>query len=413
MMMRSATNANCRPGAGTPVDGVQAEARAELNPASQPYPQDGSRASAESLHHAALPERACGLSRFQTALAAWPSTGTGQRLVHRHVARLARLAQLAGIPAAQAAAAIDAAMRYCTRSPQAGEIEDALRFVGGCGGTEWAGGGRAQVIQPVAFDTFGSFAKAGVAIGFSESDLRNPTPARMPGSEDALRITWEPGWQDAILFLLALFEPEDWVLCLPRKDVRAGESDVRPRDAWCTELERRGRANEPLPALVGPNPVKAPGHWALNKSGCPSPRVKGSVAVYRNLVLDRDLNPLNNRNLAVATQVAFLGGWGQRFGWGRVRSVVHSGNKSLHTVLRVDARDAAGWDSGVAHGILAEFVRMGFDGSFANPAQMCRLPGAWRRLEDNQLEAGDMVGDGTVPEANRWKPQRLLYVKVG
>lgn len=350
------------------------------------------------------------LQRFQEALATWPQTGTGDRLVHRHVARLARLSQLAGIPAAQAAAAIDEAMRRYTRPPQAGEIAEALRFVGGGEVADLSGGEQAKVVQPVAFDTFRAYAEAGVATGFCEADLRNPSLARMPGSEGALRITWEPGWQDSILFLLALFEAEDWVLCLPRNDVRAGEGDVRRRDEWCAELQRRGQANEALPVFVCPNPIKSPGQWALNQSREPSPRVKDSVAMWRNLVLDRDLNPLHNRDLAVATQVAFWGGWGQRFGWSRIRAVVHTGNKSLHTILAIDIPGTEEWGEVIARGTISEFVRMGFDKSFSNPAQLCRLPGAWRRLEDHQLEPGDQAADGTVPEANRWKQQRLLYV---
>jgi hypothetical protein len=92
-------------------------------------------------------------------------------------------------------------------------------------------------------------------------------------------------------------------------------------------------------------------------------------------------------------------------------ALVHTGSKSIHAWLRVDARDEAEWQKNVVEGVLAEFVRMGFDPSFANPAQLCRLPGAWRWLKDKQLEDGDRDSDGTVPDANRWKQQRLLYLK--
>ena len=348
---------------------------------------------------------------YQTALENWPPSGTGQRLVQRHIARLARLSRLAGIPAEQGAKEIDSAMRRHTRPPFAGEIADALRFVGGGEIDETIGGGHPKVVHPAALDTFRSYAEVGVAMGFSEVDLRTPSPVRMPGSDGALRISWAPGWRDAIVFLLALFEPDDWVLCLPSTEVRAGEADVQRRDDWCAEMERRSREGIALPTFVLPNPTKEPGNWALNTSGCPSPRVKGSVASYRNLVLDRDKNPLHNRHLAAASQIAFWGGWGKRFGWESVRAVVHTGNKSLHTILAVHAKTEADWDAQVVHGILSEFARLGFDGSFSNPAQMCRLPGAWRRLEDHQLEASDREADGTVPESNRWQQQRLLFVQ--
>ncbi len=352
------------------------------------------------------------LSHYHEALAKWPNSGSGRRLVHRQVLRVARLSQLAGIPAEEAAREICTAMSERARPPKPGEITDALELVWNQS-LERLDVGRSshKSAQTIAFETFKAYALVGAEMGFTEDDLRAPNPSRMPGAEGGVRIDWEPGWRDAIVFLLALFEPDDWVLCLPSTEVRAGGADVQRRDDWCAEMERRSRVGIALPTFVLPNPTKEPGNWALNTSGFPSPRVKGSVASYRNLVLDRDKNPLHNRHLAAASQIAFWGGWGKRFGWESVRAVVHTGNKSLHTILAVHAKTEADWDAQVVHGILSEFTRLGFDGSFSNPAQMCRLPGAWRRLEDHQLEASDREADGTVPESNRWQQQRLLFVQ--
>lgn len=352
---------------------------------------------------------------YRAALATWPKSGSGRRLVHRHVLRVARLSRLAGIPAEEAAQEICAAMSERARSPKPGEITDALELV-------WnqpldrlnVHRSPDKTAQPIAFETFKAYARDGVEMGFSEDDLRAPDPLRMPGAEGGFRIDWEPDWRDAVAFVHELFRPGDRVLCLPRKDSRVRDGDVRERDDWIDEFARRGQGGSLLPCLIAPNPVKPASGWGLSPTtGLPSPRVKDSVAAFRHLVLDRDCNPLRNRDLACRAQLAFLGGWGKRHGWNRVRAVVHTGNKSLHTILDVSAQDQKDWDEHVAKGLLSEFVRMGFDGSFANPAQMCRLPGAWRWLEEKDLEESDREADGSIPDTNRWKQQRLLFLRGG
>jgi hypothetical protein len=221
---------------------------------------------------------------------------------------------------------------------------------------------------PTPRPSFARYAQEG--FGFDECTLWESSPWLMPGAEGAVRIDWPPGWEDAVAFVRAIFEPGDWVLCLHRENQRAelGRS-MRRRDDWLVELERLGRAGAPLPVLIAPNPFS--GVATLTGEKTLSLRAQGSVASFRHMVAERDTGSL-------AMQMAFWGGWGRKHGWGRVQSVVHSGHKSLHVLLRVNARDRADWDTRVAGGDAREFAAMGFDPHCTNPIMMTRLPGAVR-----------------------------------
>ena len=143
------------------------------------------------------------VEKFTTALANWPTTGTGQRLVHRHVLRLAALSRSAGLAPESAAPIIEAAMREYARPPHPGEIQEALAkgwelSLDGLAGTKHG----CKSNPPLALETYFSYAEEGAAMGFGEADLRTPSPERMPGSEGAVPISWESGWMDAAALIV-------------------------------------------------------------------------------------------------------------------------------------------------------------------------------------------------------------------
>lgn len=343
-----------------------------------------------------------------------PPPGGG---VNRWVFARLRSAARLGVEAADAVAELP---RWMTRPPRRGELERAAPRAYGEAGAGGAGAVRVGVgegfvrcprLEPTArgLDVFYRYAQIGERIGFDEDSLREASPAMMPG-QCGTCLDWEPGVEDAVRFLERLFVPGDLVLLTDKKKLPriAWPLCVFERDAWIERLRWMDARGLPLPKYVQVNPVRRePG---LTKDGEPSYRAKASVAAFRHTILERDAKT-GGRDAAIETQVAFWGGWGWENGWRDVVALVHSGNKSIHTVFRVyGCATADDWEARVAHGLFAPFATMGFDASFAAENQLARLPGAWRRLDDDELESGDRAPDGTVPECNRWKQQRLLFL---
>lgn len=277
-----------------------------------------------------------------------------------------------GVEAAEAAAALP---RWMSRPPRPGELERAVRRAY----AETGAGGmltreaereakRREAAESRRWDAaLRSYVEAGRELGFEEPDLWEASP---------VRIDWEPGWQDAVEWLRRMFRPDERVLLLDSiHSARASFGrEVRFRGDWIAELERRGRAGEPLPLYAFANPVAQRAKWGLTggENPHPSPRAKGSVGAFRCAVVEHD-------DLPLAEQFAFWGGWAARHGWGRVRSVTYTGGKSLHVLLSVEGVGSlAEWARWAERGPLAQFARMGFDRAFFNPAQATRLPGAVR-----------------------------------
>lgn len=208
--------------------------------------------------------------------------------------------------------------------------------------------------------TFRAYVEAGA--DFKEGDCWEASP---------VRLTWEPGWEDAVAFLRNLFLPADWVFCGETETTPGalGRS-VRRRDEWVAEIARRGRAGEALPERVCVNPVSPTP--AKTKGGKDSLRCDASVVAFRNLVVESD-------NHSFPLQLAFWGGWGAKHGWERVRALIHTGGKSVHCVFRVDAVGRGDWEMRVRGRYVREvFGPMGFDTQNDTPFRMTRLPGAVR-----------------------------------
>lgn len=138
-------------------------------------------------------------------------------------------------------------------------------------------------------------------------------------------------------------------------------AEVLSAKAW---IERLDSGSIPGPHII-PNPLT--GEEALTKEGKPSRRCDACVASFRFAVVEFD-------NLPVQDQLAF---------WSAVRlpvaALIHSGGKSLHAWLRVDAPDRAAWERDIESELFAgRLIPLGVDASCRNESRLSRMPGATR-----------------------------------
>ena len=286
--------------------------------------------------------------KYKEALAACPSKGGG---VHAWMLGAANHAAAAGIPAEQAAAEIAAAM---TRPPSpSSEVRDAVarayRDRGArpaAGLSAWLPPARPFKPRPAPLSASTFIRRGGDA---EEVDLWEASP---------VRIDWGDDWRlDACALLRALFLPRELVYC--------GDTygrTVKARDAWIESFLN----GSPIPPFFCVNPFKAEG--GETSGGKKSPRCDNAVSTFRHCVAEMDAMPL-------ADQVKFWAGWGLE----NVAAITFSGSKSLHVIIRVDARDREEWDGEVKRGLYARrLVPLGCDGACVNPARLTRLAGARR-----------------------------------
>lgn len=190
---------------------------------------------------------------------------------------------------------------------------------------------------------------AGRAAGLGEADLWEASP---------VHPSWEPekeGWKDAWTLLRAMFRPGELVACGTKT-----RKSVRTCAEWCKAF----RDGEPIPPLVIANPIKAEG--GTTKDGMASMFCDDAVAAHRQCLIEFD-------NVPVETQIRFWLG----FGLEDVRAMVFSGNKSVHAVLRIGAKDKREWDATVGS-IYKRFGLADADRACMNPSRGVRLAGAVR-----------------------------------
>lgn len=138
-------------------------------------------------------------------------------------------------------------------------------------------------------------------------------------------------------------------------------AQVRPVSDWIAEVDRCGSLG---PHII-PNPLT--GQEGLTKGGKPSCRADACVASFRFAVVEYD-------NMSLDQQIAF---------WAGIRlpvaAIIHSGGKSLHGWVRVDAADRVAWERDIEAGLFGErLVPMGVDASCRNEARLSRMPGFLR-----------------------------------
>lgn len=311
------------------------------------------------------------LSNYTAQLASCPSSGSGERRVHRWVLSMANRARRAGVGWEQWATDMSA---NATRPVPTVELREAWEkaMESGAGNTELprrATEEQRRHKNPEEMERY----RAGRKLfwwyvergrGFDEAALRDKA------AELGQPLEWTPGVEDAGAYLKTVFAPTDLLFCADEK-FTAGVvgSSIRPRDEWIDELRRRAAAGRDLPCLVMPNPVS--GRAESWKGGAPTTRGKGAVTTYRWVLLEHDKADL-------ATQLEFWAGYCAVHGWECVGAMTHSAGKSIHVLWKVDAPNASAWEQNVVGKLIQPFKYMGGDDHGQNWAEMSRLPGAVR-----------------------------------
>jgi len=190
----------------------------------------------------------------------------------------------------------------------------------------------------------------------------NAIPAADPADlweRSPVRLTDDPR-DDAQLLLRGLFRSVERVW--------AGDTFEKHPPATRGEWVERWSAGEDLPPFIILNPLT--GEQAETGAGTLSYRCDATVAAYRFALVEFD-------DLAIDQQAGRVV-WLIDNGFD-VAAVVHSGGKSLHAWLRVNAVDAEAWQRDVRDQLFPRlFIPLGADPACKNPARLTRLPGAVR-----------------------------------
>ena len=168
-----------------------------------------------------------------------------------------------------------------------------------------------------------------------------------------IRFDHEPGPLDAVVLLENLFAPDEWVFIGQKESPALPGVTVRPCAVWADALRKSGRCNLE--------------QMSLNPHTGEAGRARGSAAQFRFLLAEMDGVPLE-------TQLAFW--WSAPL---PLAALVHSGGKSLHAWLRMDATTPAEVEK-IERRIFPRLAAMGCDAN-ARPnggARLTRCPGAMR-----------------------------------
>lgn len=224
-----------------------------------------------------------------------------------------------------------------------------------------------------------------------DDEVWDGEPPRRPGPVDP---TWvesrevaEPGpewagWRDLVRYLEALFEPSDivgYVVEAWEKDGRWVPSNRGPHSETAGEIiERLTKYGDDLASSIGWNPGEA-GAWIrfnpLDGQGVRN----ANVAEFRYALVESDEMD-TGRQLGVIEELRLP-----------VAALVHSGNKSLHAVVRVDAKDYAEYRQRVDL-LYSECSKAGLkvDVQNKNPSRLSRMPGVTRGARKQWLVATGM-----------------------
>lgn len=295
-------------------------------------------------------------TKFEAALHSWPSAGAG---VHSHMMGAANLAAIAGLNPSEAEREI---IRTMPRPPSpSAEVAAAIRKAY----SEHRGG---------ATDYCPSYAKP--TKPKPKPDTARRFILRGDGADEAawweaspIRIDWQPGPQDALALLGALYAPDEYLFIGERYGV-----DVATVGDWMRRIESGG----PCPPHFIPNPLTGQEHPLPD--GKLSRRGDSAVVSFKYAVAEMDC-------LSKPDQLALW--WG--FKSAPVTALIDSGGKSIHAILKVDMASREQWEAEIENKLFPNILcPLGCDPACRNEARLSRLPGHYRR------------------EKGAW--QRLLYL---
>jgi len=193
--------------------------------------------------------------------------------------------------------------------------------------------------------------------GATEADLWEASPVRIdwPHTEDSFRVLEHLYHPDELLFI-----GDDHLPGVLGKTIRTCAE-------WIAYLKRDDGFpfDCPFPKII-PNPLT--GKSGLTKSGKQSYRADACVSSFRFLVAEFDA-------LSLQDQFAFWYGCPHL----PVAAITHSGKKSLHAWIRVDAADAEEWTQVIERRLFPQFLKpLGLDTSCKNEGRLSRMPGHTR-----------------------------------
>lgn len=337
------------------------------------------------------------IERFHAAVASLPAPGGGG--CHAALLGAASKGVFAGLPDCEIHAAIRAGVPPGGRQVTDTEISAAIRRARADvrpADTTAPYAPRRRPVKAPEID-YGRaraclIAKGGGAIDPDDAGLWESSP---------IRLDWPNGLGDTIAFLAAAYSPEEHVYIGPQ--FGASRDNVRQVADWreffrlkqielgALPEDRRRQAEIELATLY-PHFVANPltGEVGLTKDGNPSYRADSCVSAFRWVVAEFD-------TIGKPEQIAFFKG----FGW-PCTALIDTGGKSIHALLRVDARDVAEWNRLVENRMFNLLGGLGVDHACKNESRMSRLPGV-RRLKSN--------ADGSVYDSGKF--QRLLWFTSG
>jgi len=181
----------------------------------------------------------------------------------------------------------------------------------------------------------------------------------------------EPRMQTAC-FLGAMYDDTDYLFCGEKEHKGVIGKNVLMANHWIQGINIFN-SNISYPLLIA-NPLTD--QPALATDGKPSFRCAASVKRHRYALVEFDAMPLEE-------QCAF---WAGVIATGTLplRSLVYSGNKSLHGLIEIDAPDRAQWDKRMEILLYATCPPNApkdrqADRACRDPNRMTRLAGSWRR----------------------------------
>jgi hypothetical protein len=176
-----------------------------------------------------------------------------------------------------------------------------------------------------------------------------------------------PETQNAFSFLAQLYAPGEPVHVFDKMDSKTPLATVtinRPMDCRVPALIRSGgNFGDGIWYLC--NPVDGQWHQNPRDGNEPSCRAKESIAVFRYAVLESDQAAPDDW-LAFVVQLPI-----------RVAAIYTSGSRSIHSLIRLDARTKAEWDALILP-LKRPLKLLGADAGCLSAVRLTRLPGCWR-----------------------------------
>jgi hypothetical protein len=279
--------------------------------------------------------------RYADALRALPPSGGGG--AHAALLSVANFGKRAGLDAGRIAADLRA-HAHGTRKITDREIWDAVEKAFLSEAPALRAAPHVRVNDKKLLDHI--FARGA---GFTEERLREVLP---------VRIDWRPE-EAAVEILRRLYNQSDKLFIGEKLDPGAGH--IHPAAEWIYRFQH----GEPVPPHIIPNPLN--GQRGLTKDNKPSLRADSCVSQFRFATIEFDAMPLDQQILFWAGALL------------PVVALIHSGSKSIHAWVRIDATDADEWTRCVECRLFSFLKPVNVDSTSKNEARLSRMSGFFRR----------------------------------